>query len=208
MPTTVVDRPDGVASPPAVLLTHGAGGDLRGRGLVALSRGLAAAGHLSVRANLPYRDAGRRSPPRAEQQVEPYAAVVTAVTGEQADGPWALGGKSYGGRVASMAVAAGLVEATALVFYGYPLHPPGKPDRLRVDHWPDIGVPCLFLQGSRDPFCDLSLLDRHLGDLAGPATLEIVDGGDHSLATRRGNEAEVLGGLAPRVATWLERHAP
>lgn len=204
MATTEVDQPDGGTTAPAVLLTHGAGGDLRGRGLVALSRGLAAAGHLTVRANLAYRDAGRRTPPRAEQQVEPYAALVAEVRGGFGEVPsWALGGKSYGGRVASMAVADRLVEAAALVFYGYPLHPPGEPERLRVDHWPRIAVPCLFLQGTRDPFCDLGLLERHLGELGGRSDLEVVDGGDHSLATRRGNEADVVGGLAPRIATWL-----
>lgn len=204
MVTTATDHPAGTPVAPAILLTHGAGGDLEGRGLVALSSGLAAAGHLAVRANLAYRDAGRRAPPRAEQQLEPYAEIVAEVSAAHPDVPtWALGGKSYGGRVASMAVAEGLVAAAALIFYGYPLHPPGKPDRLRVDHWPRITVPCLFLQGSRDPFCDVTLLGRRVGDLAGPVEVEVVDGGDHSLATRRGNEAETMSRLAPRVAAWL-----
>jgi uncharacterized protein len=195
-----------------VLLTHGAGGDARAAGLTALAKGLAARGHPAGRFDLPYRVAGRKTPPAAEQSApaftEALAAARKAFPGVPA---WAVGGKSYGGRVASLAVAAGL-EAAALIFYGYPLHPPGRPDRLRVDHWPAIRVPCLFLEGTHDPFCDLDLLRSHLPSLGGPATLHVVEGGDHSLkvaASRspdgRGHpESEVLEQLAAVCARWLE----
>lgn len=211
-PTAEVDAVVHRADPDAdsgvgVLLTHGAGGDLDGAGLTALAAGLATAGHVVVRCNLPYRQAGRRAPPRAERSVDAFAAIATDA---RRVGPglldWAVGGKSYGGRVASLAVAAGS-DAAALVFYGYPLHPPGRPQRLRVDHWPQVTVPCLFLQGTRDPLCDLDLLQAHLGDLGGPATLHVVEGGDHSLAVRSGaaagSEGEVLARLATVVADWL-----
>ncbi|HEX2026964.1 MAG TPA: alpha/beta family hydrolase [Nitriliruptorales bacterium] len=204
----VVHRPrGGTASGIGVLLTHGAGGDLDGAGLTALAGGLAAAGHLAVRCNLPYRQAGRRAPPRAERSVDAFAAIATDARrlGPRLHG-WAVGGKSYGGRVASLAVAAGL-DAAALVFYGYPLHAPGRHDRLRVNHWPHVTVPCLFLQGTRDPLCDLDLLRAHLPDLGGPATLHVVEGGDHSLAVRgegaAGSEGEVLTQLATVVGDWL-----
>ncbi|MEX0832204.1 MAG: alpha/beta family hydrolase [Nitriliruptoraceae bacterium] len=230
-----------VDDPPAVLLVPGAGGTLATPGLVALAEMLAALGATVVRANLPYREAGRRTPPRAEASVNHFTQILAsadeAVGGA---GRWVIGGKSYGGRVASMAVADELGDAAlqgagpqggglhtavleadgldsagprvvGLLCYGYPLHPPGRPDRLRVDHWPRITVPGLFLQGDRDPFCDLDLLRAHLPDMAGPATLHVVDGGDHSLRIPRAasstgavvSESEVVASLAPMAAAWL-----
>jgi len=188
-----------------VLLTHGAGGNAAGAGLAALAGGLAAAGHLVARFDLPYRQLGRATPPPAERSVPGYAEAVTQATATLDGRPWAVGGKSYGGRVASLAVAEGL-EAAALVFYGYPLHPPGKPEALRVAHWPSITVPCLFLEGTEDPFCDLGLLRANLDRLAGPAALHVVEGGDHSLRIRsaRRSEGAVLRDLAPIVAEWLD----
>ena len=207
----------GTSSPtgarPGVVLTHGAGGDCRGPGLTALARGLAALGHGVGRFDLPYRLAGRTSPPAAEQSAPAFSDALEAARAQRPEVPaWAAGGKSYGGRVASIAVAGGL-GAAGLVFYGYPLHPPGRPDRLRIDHWPSIRVPCLFLQGSHDAFCDLELLRAHLPSLGAPATLEVVEGGDHSLKVaashspdgRARSESEVLGALAAAVAAWLAR---
>ena len=194
----------------AFALTHGAGNDLTSRGLVAFAGGVAAAGHVAVRFNLPYRERGRRSPPAAERSVDGYRAAFDDA--KATIGPrlaWAAGGKSYGGRVASLAVADGMA-ADALVFYGYPLHPPGAPERLRVDHWPAIDVPCLFLEGTSDPFCDLDLLREHLPRLKGDATLHVVDGGDHSLRVRRGEgrpargEVDVLAELAAVAASWFD----
>lgn len=195
-----------------MLLTHGAGGDRDDPGLVALTGGVAACGHLAVRANLPFREAGRAAPPRADRAAEPYGRLFAAVRDEF--GPrraWAAGGKSYGGRVASLAVAAGM-PAAGLVFYGYPLHPSGKPELLRVDHWPDVGVPCLFLQGDRDPMCDLALLRSNLTKFPRRATLHVVEGGDHSLRVPASRSpdgvarepAEVLDELAAVVGGWLD----
>jgi predicted alpha/beta-hydrolase family hydrolase len=178
--TAAVHEPDEVTGC-AVLLTHGAGGDLDADGLVALAEVLAAAGHRVTRVNLPYREAGRRGTPRADRSVEPLRHIVASARDElDLDGPLILGGKSYGGRVASMAVADG-EPAAGLVFYGYPLHPPGKPDRLRVDHWHAVAAPCLFLQGDRDSFSDPALLEDHLRKLPRRPTVVTVPGGDHSL---------------------------
>ena len=212
----VWDLPESPPGTTGVLLTHGAGGDVRAAGLAALAAGLAARGHAVGRFDLPYRVAGRRSPPAAEQSVPAFADALSAARETLAQVPaWAVGGKSYGGRVASMAVAGGL-EAGALVFYGYPLHPPGRPDRLRVEHWPAIVVPCLFLEGTHDPFCDLGLLRSHLPSLGGPATLHVVEGGDHSLKVaaarspdgRARPEGTVLAELAGVVGAWLAEVAP
>jgi len=163
-----------------VLLLPGAGGDLDSEPLVALAEVVASCGHRVVRANLPHHQAGRRAP-RAETAVpacqEILSAAQEALPGKP---PWVLGGRSFGGRVASLAVAAG-TEVAGLLFSGYPLHPPGKPERLRVDHWPNVGVPCLFLQGDSDPLADLELLDAHRRKLPRRSQLEVVTGGDHAL---------------------------
>ena len=212
VPGLVVDRgaPPNLGAP--VLLTHGAGGDVHGAGLQALAQRLAALGHTVVRFNLPYREAGRSSPPAAEKSVPGYREGYEAARDAVGDSRgWAVGGKSYGGRVASLAVAEGM-EVAALVFYGYPLHPPGKPESLRVAHWPSITVPCLFLVGTEDPFCNLDLLREHLPSLGGPATLHVVEGGDHSLQVRASSSrdgrprspARVMADLAPVVSAWLE----
>lgn len=200
------------AKGPALSLAHGAGGDLESLGLVALSAGLAARGHICARFNLPYREAGRGPPPPAEQSVEAYEETFTFlhknVVGTRRR--FAAGGASYGGRVASMAVARGM-PAAALVFYSYPLHPPGKPEELRVAHWPEISVPCLFLVGTEDDYCELSLLKKHVRKLKGGADLQVVEGGDHQLAIpakaagdgRRHGEDEVLSLLSEVVSDWL-----
>ncbi len=195
----------------SVLLVPGAGGDLDSDGLVALAEILADIGCTVVRANLPYREAGRRAP-RADRSVTGYRDVLAAAreaVGDQR--PWVLGGRSYGGRVASMLVAAG-EESVGLLFYSYPLHPPGKPDEPRVQHWPDVHVPTLFLQGDRDPFCDLEQLRTHIHKLPRRATLHVVEGGDHSLRITRtasptgqaAPEAQVIAGLRAELTGWLD----
>ena len=106
----------------------------------------------------------------------------------------AVGGRSFGGRMCSMAVAEGL-EAAALVLVSYPLHPPGRPDRLRTEHFPELRLPCLFVSGRRDAFATPEELERETSAIPGPVTRTFVDG-DHSL---RRAEDEV-GGI---VAAWL-----
>ena len=163
-----------------VLLTPGAGGDLDGDGLVALATVLVELGHPVVRANLPHNETGRR-PPRADRSVGAYRQLQAGVAQRfDTKRAWIVGGKSYGGRVASMAVADGM-PAAGLLLYGYPLHPPGKPEQLRVEHWPAIAVQCLFLQGERDTFSSPELLERCVRKLPRRPTIVVVPGGDHSL---------------------------
>lgn len=209
--SAVVHRPSR-ARGAAMLLTHGAGGDLDDDGITALCEASAARGHLAVRANLPFREAGRRSPPPAERAVACYGQVLEAARAEL--GPrraWAVGGKSYGGRVASLAVAGGML-ADGLIFYGYPLHRSGNTGRLKVDHWPEVTVPCLFLQGDHDPFCDLAVLRSNLTKLPRRAILHVVEGGDHSLRIPASRSADgevreagvVAADLGDRLAEWLD----
>ncbi len=205
-----VHRPR-TASGLAVLLAPGAGGDLQTAGLVALAELIAEAGHTAVRVNLPYRQAGRRSPPRADRTVPSYRAVAEAARSAVPASSWVVGGKSYGGRVATMAVAQGM-EAAGVLCYGYPLHPPGKPDRLRVDHWPEVGVPVAIVQGSRDTFGTPAEFEPHLGKFPRRATMIVVEGGDHScrIAGKHSpdgkprNEAAALGRHARELSDWLD----
>jgi predicted alpha/beta-hydrolase family hydrolase len=150
------------------------------------------------RADFPYRREGRRAPDRAPKLIaciREEAAAATAAHDIE-PGALALGGRSMGGRMCSMAVAEGL-PAAALVLIAYPLHPPGRPDKLRVEHLPAIDVPCLFVSGTRDPFGSPDELTAHTAIIAGPVTHEWIEGARHEL---RGADARVAG----IVADWLK----
>lgn len=197
---------------PAVLLTHGAGGNLEDEGLVALAAAIASAGHLAVRANLPYRQRRAKGPPpRAERSVGDLAAMLAAARALAPRTGWVVGGKSYGGRVATLLAARGAGVA-GLLCYSYPLHPPGKPDRLRVAHFDDITVPLLFLQGGNDPFGGPDELAPYAATLPAGSRVVAVGGADHSLRVPRTRSpdgrthppAEVVAGLADEVAAWLD----
>ena len=135
----------------AVLLAPGAGADRDHHTLVALERGLAP---VPVgRMDFPYRKAGRKAPDRAPVAVAAVVEEAAKAVADAAIDPsrLVLGGRSFGGRMCSMAVAEGL-PAAGLVLLSYPLHPPGKPEKLRVEHFGSLDVPCLFVSGEKDPF--------------------------------------------------------
>jgi predicted alpha/beta-hydrolase family hydrolase len=164
------------ASACVVILAHGAGSDMNNPFLCAVHEGLAERGYLSVKFNFPYTEGGRRAPDRAPVLEDCYRHVVAAMR-SRAPGRIVIGGKSMGGRMASHLAAQG-EEVSGLIFLGYPLHPPGKVEQLRVAHLPKIRVPMLFLAGTRDPLCRLDLLQQMLTHLH--ADLHVIDGGDHS----------------------------
>jgi uncharacterized protein len=173
---------DGTAGGPVLVLAHGAGGTMRTALLDGFAAGVAAAGVACLRFNFAYSESGKRSPDR-----EPaLRAVWTAAfeRGGRAGGPVWAGGKSMGGRIASMMAADGEIDAGGLVLVGYPLHPPGKPDRIRDRHLDGVTVPMLFLQGTADPFARWDLLTAVVDRLGDRATLHPVEGGDHSFRVR------------------------
>jgi predicted alpha/beta-hydrolase family hydrolase len=170
---------------PAVLLAHGAGSDMANPFLVAMQRGLGAAGFVAVRFNFPYRERGRRVPDPAAVLERCWQSVLDTVTRDATLAPpWvAIGGRSLGGRMASHLAAAG-APIDALVLLGYPLHPPGRPDRLRTAHLAAIRVPALFVQGTRDAFGD----DAALAPFAAAmphATIHPIAEGDHGFRVPR-----------------------
>ena len=178
-----------------MLLAHGAGSGRDHPALLAIE---AAVAPLPVlRHDFPYRRAGRRAPDRAPvlvASVVAAAGALAASTGAPA-GHLVLGGRSMGGRMCSMAVADGL-GAAGLVLVAYPLHPPGRPDRLRTEHLPRLAVPCLFVSGTHDTFATPDELREATAAVPGPVTHHWVDGGRHEL---RGADEEV----ASVVAGWV-----
>lgn len=179
----------------ALLLAPGAGSSSQSPSLVAIE---AAVAPLPVeRMDFPYRLAGRKAPDRPPVLLDAVRAAAAGLVERAAVTPHqlALGGRSMGGRMCSMAVADGL-PAAALVLVAYPLHPPGRPDNLRTAHLPALTVPCLFIQGTRDPFGSPDELTAATGTIPGPVTHEWIDGGRHDLkgADRR---------IGELVAAWL-----
>jgi uncharacterized protein len=187
----------------ALVVAHGAGSGMDHPFIVGFTRAVNGLGVATLRFNFPYMEAGRRSPDPAGTAVASYSSAFDAAA-ERADGiPVAVGGKSYGGRIASMAVAEGMAAA-ALVFLGYPLHPPGKPERIRDEHLYGIDVPMLFLRGTKDPFSDAAALQPVLERLGDRAVLQTVEGGGHSFERSRKDDAREVGAsLAPIVAEFL-----
>jgi len=184
------------ASAAALLLTPGASASRDQPALVAIDEAVSAGGVAVERMDFPYKLAGRRAPDRPPVLV---AAVVEGAArlaaAGVAPGRVALGGRSMGGRICSMAVAEGLA-CLGLVLVSYPLHPPGRPGKLRVEHFPRLGVPCLFVSGTRDAFATPDELEAQTAAIPGPVSHVWLEGGDHGL---RGREAAV----AAAVAAWL-----
>jgi hypothetical protein len=172
-----------------LILTPGAGADRNQSALVAIDKRLSAGGIAVARVDFPYRLAGRKSPDKPPVLIDAVTRAAEALAKMTGLPPEriALGGRSMGGRMCSMAVAEGL-PALGLLLVSYPLHPPGRPDQLRTAHFPELHVPCVFISGTRDAFASPDELRKHVRAIPGPVTLHFLDGGDHGL---RRNDAEV-----------------
>lgn len=200
-------RPAGAVA--TLVLAPGAGSSFDHPFLVGFTGALNEAGVATLRFNFPYREAGRRLPDRAPAAMAAWRAVMAAVTQLSPAGPVWVGGKSFGGRMASLAVADGM-KAAGLVFLGYPLHPPGKPEKLRDEHLYGIERPMQFVQGTRDPFARPELLTAVVDRIGAPATLYWVEEANHSFEVRgaRRPPDAVGAALAPVVAGLLHAGTP
>ena len=191
------------------VLAHGAGAGMRHPFLESIAQALAERSIATLRYQFPYmeRRAGRPDPPAIA------AATVRAAVAEAARVapglPLVAGGKSFGGRMTSTAQAeAPLPGVRGLLFLGFPLHPPGRPDDKRAEHLAQVRVPMLFLQGDRDEFADLTLLRPVVQRLSERATLHLVEGGDHSfhVLKRSGRtDADVMTELVATVDRWATK---
>ena len=186
----------------AVVVAHGAGGDMNGPLLHGFAECMREATFGTLRFNFPYVERGRKTPDPAPRLLDAYRSAFELAKTRAGAKHVLVGGKSMGGRIASMAVADGMA-ADGLVFLGYPLHPPGRADRLRDEHLPKIRVPMLFLQGTEDPFARFDLIQDLVHRLGRWAVLHPVEGGDHSFRVRgkaRNDEetGRLLGSVAAR----------
>jgi predicted alpha/beta-hydrolase family hydrolase len=167
--------------------------------LIDVGEALAERGVAVLRFNFPYMEAGRRAPDPQPRLEACYRAVAEAVAAEFRR--VYLGGKSMGGRIASHVVADGF-PAVGLIFLGYPLHPPGMPERIRDAHLRTVSVPMLFLQGTRDPFATPDLLHEKIQRLPTARSVEIADG-DHSFRVRGRPAAGVTAELVEAIDAFL-----
>jgi uncharacterized protein len=191
-----------------LILAHGAGAGQSSAFIVAFATALAQRGIDVITFDFPYMELGRRVPDPNAKLEACYRSVIDTVRERSPSAPvsLAIGGKSMGGRIASQAAAGNFGELSGLVFLGYPLHPPGRLDRLRAAHLRDVKAPMLFVQGSRDPFGTPEEL-RPIIDQIGPrADLYVVEGGDHSFKVPKGaaiRQQDVYRAIQDRVETWL-----
>lgn len=194
---------------PGLILAHGAGSDMRNPFLSFVHEALARRGIATVKFNFPYTEAGRKAPDPPHRLVRTWRAVIQRVCTDAHPEPLFIGGRSMGGRIASVAAAQG-EPAAGLVLLGYPLQPAGHPETLRSEHLARIKCPMLFVQGSRDRLCDLGLLQSILGRMSAPTTVHVIEEGDHSFKVpkRTGKtERQVWDDIVAAVGSWLTQTA-
>ena len=189
-------------------LAHGAGAGMRHPFLTTLAHELAEAQVATLRYQFPYMEQQRRVPDTPAVLTATVRAAVRAAAGAAPELPLLAGGKSLGGRMTSTAAAREPLEGVCgIVFFGFPLHPPNRPGTKRAEHLARVGVPMLFLQGTRDALANLDLLRPVCAGLESRATLRVIAEADHSfhVLKRSGkNDAEIVRELAQAVASWAE----
>jgi hypothetical protein len=200
-------------APPAAramyVLAHGAGAGMAHPFLGAITAGLAERGVATLRYQFPYMETKKRRPdPPAI--AEAAVAAATAEAARLLPGiPLFAGGKSFGGRMTSQATAHGLLPGMrGLAFLGFPLHPPGKPSDTRAEHLAAVEIPMLFLQGTRDDFAELSLLEPVVEGLGSLATLHLFPDADHSfhVPARSGpKDGDIRAELLDTLVAWIDR---
>lgn len=193
---------------PTVLLAHGAGAAMDTPWMTAVAEGLAARGLRVARFEFSYM-AGRRTggakrpPPKVGLLADEYRAAIAALPH---DGPLIIGGKSMGGRVASLIADEMADRVAGLLCLGYPFHPQGKPETLRTEHLAGLRMPTLICQGTRDPFGTREEVARY--DLSDRIELHWLEDGDHDLKPRKRvtgkTQADHLSTTVEAIGTWVQ----
>jgi predicted alpha/beta-hydrolase family hydrolase len=190
---------------------HGAGGSMNDRMTLATSIALRDVGLGVVRFNFPYTERGSRRPDPMPLLVDTVAAVTHRVRDELTPEKLVIGGRSMGGRAASMLAAEREKVADGLLLLAYPLHPAGKPEKLRDAHIPRIDIPVLCVTGTRDALCTPELMDRAAASATVPFSRMVIDGADHSfhmLASSGIRDADVLRQISDEAREWVTRQLP
>lgn len=191
-----------------LILGHGAGANQLSNFMRLVSRGLASRGFDVVTFNFLYSERGRGAPdPKAKLELC-YESVIAAARKQRKlkDNRLVIGGKSMGGRIASQVAAAGDHKLTGLVFLGYPLHPPGRPDKLRDEHLKDVHSPMLFIQGSKDTFGTPTELKAVIKRLKLPATIFEIETGDHSFKVSKSagiTQEQIFESIMDEIVRWV-----
>jgi predicted alpha/beta-hydrolase family hydrolase len=200
-------RPDGARA--CYVMAHGAGAGMRHASMEAIAAGLAERGIATLRYQFPYMEQGSKRPDAPALAQATVRAAVAEAAGVCTGLPLIAGGKSFGGRMTSQAQARARLEGVkGLAFFGFPLHPAGKPSAERARHLADVSVPMLFLQGTRDALADTGLLKLVLRDLKDLAMLHLAEGADHSfhVLKRSGrNDGDVLTEILDAFGNWIDK---
>jgi predicted alpha/beta-hydrolase family hydrolase len=186
---------------------HGAGGHIDDRGMQRLAAVLRDQGFDIVRFNFLYRESGSRRPDPMPRLIECFEAVVAHARAELGMTHVIIGGRSMGGRVASM-MAARSFHCDGLLLLAYPLHPPGKAEQLRDAHLPGIQAPVLCINGTRDTFCTRELMQKALESVQADWTMHWIEGADHSFRVPKSSgrsDADVYAEIGEVSARWLAR---
>jgi predicted alpha/beta-hydrolase family hydrolase len=187
-----------------LVFAHGAGGHRDDRGMLALSQVLSRLGIEVVRFNFPYREAGAKRP---DPMPVLKASMRKAIEGARGK-PLLIGGRSMGGRVATMLAAEGFA-CDGLLLFAYPLHPAGQPEKLRDAHLPKIQVPVLCFNGTRDALCTQELMNDVVKRLTAPWTMHWLEGADHSFHVLKSSgrtDRDVLAEVGEAVAKWVRSY--
>ena len=188
-----------------VVFAHGAGGNMNDRGVLASAKALRANGFGVVRFNFPYKEKKSGRPDPMPKLTATFVAVTEHVRRELAPARLVIGGRSMGGRAASMLAAEGFA-ADGLLLLAYPLHPPGRLDKLRDAHLPRITMPVLCINGTRDTFCTPELMERAVKTVKTDWRMHWIDGADHSFHVLKSSgrtDAEVMLEIGATAAAWL-----
>lgn len=202
--TAIYDKADD-SSNRVFVCAHGAGGSVTDKGTLSLTRALRAKGIDTVRFNFLYKEKGSGRPDPMPKLEACFDAVVTHTKQEINPQILLIGGRSMGGRAASMMAAKGY-RCDGLMLYAYPLHPPGQPDKLRVAHLPDISMPVICFSGTRDPFCTPELMNRALETVTTKWEMRWVDGADHSFHVLKSSgrtDSQVMSDMADKTHDWV-----
>jgi uncharacterized protein len=206
--TVAVDSATTATARGVFVCAHGAGGHMADRGVVRVSDTLRARGLHVVRFNFYYRERHSGRPDPMPLLEECITGVVERTRQELSPNVLIIGGRSMGGRAASMLAADGF-GCDGLLLLAYPLHPAGRPEKLRDAHLPRIRVPVICLNGTRDPLCDRDLMERALTTVQAPWTMHWVDGADHSfhvLKSSGRNDDLVFTEIGDASEAWLKEH--